>query len=253
MSFISIIALTFIIIGCSSISIETPSNTKQIFPVPINYCIKSSATPNQIKNISLEDKEQFNNQIDSVMDDIYSAMNSNLRNIGTIELIEKSTCFNTDNVRKNEKLSDLGFELILDLSSYGSMKSKWKYYLIATGIGEGIAQGIVVAGMTHNTALAIGVAFEEFTSEYLTWNGVDWFLGETYAPVTLDGILIRNSDQTVVWEATEFVSGNDNEVDKLTKEEKEQKKNQLLASLHKAEDDLFLNLSTYLKNNFTMH
>jgi hypothetical protein len=50
-------------------------------------------------------------------------------------------------------------------------------------------KGFLVSSVIQNPWLGLGVAAEEMTSEYLTWNGVDWILGETYTPVTLEGQL----------------------------------------------------------------
>jgi len=80
--------------------------------------------------------------------------------------------------------------LTIELSGYGSLKEEWKDVLVGTGIAEGIIQGIIVGAATANPWLGVAVGAEEITSEYLTWNGVDWVLGEAYAPVTLEGTLM---------------------------------------------------------------
>ena len=80
------------------------------------------------------------------------------------------------------------------------------------------------------------------TSEYLTWNGADWLLGETYAPVTIEGNLIYKNK--TIWEDSFFVTENE---DELNENEKKDKSKQLIASLHKAENELLESLNTYLK------
>ena len=247
-----LIGLALMLNGCSSIALNSPLNTEQSFPVPIHYCINTSATPNKIKEISETDKALFTHQLDRAISDIHTAINDNLKNIASIQLTEQSDCIDSSTHDKKEITGTPEFQLIVDLSSYDGIKTKWKYYLIGSGFGEGVVQGVVVAGATQNPLLGVGVALEECVSEYLTWNGVDWFLGETYAPVTLEATLIRLSDKVVVWQDSEFVSQNDDELDKLTEEEKKQKERQLLASLHKAELDLFSNLNEYIKSTFKM-
>ena len=135
--------------------------------------------------------------------------------------------------------------LKIDLSGYGSIKSKWKDYLIASGAVEAVVQGVVVAAATQNPWFGVAASTEEMTSEYLTWNGVDWLLGETYAPVTLEGTLTERNDHKVIWEDSYFVTENDAELAKLGPAEKKDKSRQLRASLHKAETKLFSNLDAY--------
>ena len=63
-------------------------------------------------------------------------------------------------------------------------------------------------------------------------------LGETYAPVTLEGRLVSTRDGQTVWRRTVFVRSNQEELDGLGKKLKHDKSRRLQASLHKAERKL---------------
>lgn len=189
-----------------------------------------------------QNKERFEENIKAAIDDIQTYTRLNMAKDQFFELKELPTC--------NESIpsgtSDSALYLSIDLSGYGSVKPKWKKILIGTGAIEAIVQGVVIGSATQNPWLGIGVAAEEMTSEYLTWNGVDWLLGETYAPVTLEGKIVNIKDKKVIWKNSYFVTENSGELKKLGKAEKKDKSNQLKASLHKAERKLIENLNAYL-------
>lgn len=92
----------------------------------------------------------------------------------------------------------------------------------------------------------MGIAAEEMIQEYLTWNGVDWLLGETYAPVTLEGYMTYGKDKKIIWRNSYFVTENSDELKGWSKEEKKDKYRQLKASLHEAEGKLISNLNAYI-------
>lgn len=81
----------------------------------------------------------------------------------------------------------------------------------------------------------------------LTWNGVDWLLGETYAPVTLEGRLTYLRTGKTIWQDSYFVTDNEHELAKLGAKAKTDKALQLQASLHKAEYKLIAALNAYLR------
>ncbi|WP_298160267.1 hypothetical protein, partial [Ferrovum sp.] len=88
--------------------------------------------------------------------------------------------------------------------------------------------------------------------EYLSWNGIDWLMGETYAPVTLEGELVLASNEKTIWKDSEFITDNSDELDKMPKEQKKKKDVQLQASLHKAESELALSLNAYLDHEILL-
>jgi hypothetical protein len=100
--------------------------------------------------------------------------------------------------------------------------------------------------VTQNPWFGVAASAEEMTSEYLTWNGVDWLLGETYAPVTLEGKLMYVKNNNIIWQDSYFVTENDDELAKLGDKKKKDKARQLKASLHEAEGKLFSELNAYI-------
>ena len=180
-----------------------------------------------------ENKQLFRKRIHSAILDVENYFANNTLGKPRLQMASEFSCV---------KSPESDMYLYIDLSGYGSLKKRWKTLLIGSGIVEGIVQGLVVGSATHNPWLGIGVGAEEITSEYLTWNGVDWILGDSFAPVTLEGEL-RYQDR-IIWEDSFFVTDND---DALSKKDKKDKSKQLKASLHKAESELVVSLNNYLQ------
>lgn len=230
--------------GCSSISVTKPLASEEDNPVIIDYCIESSAEMNIIDK-SLTGKQnsaRFSARIENAINDIDNYFEANIVTSPRLEFEKLSTCNGT--LPSGDYNPDLN--LTVNVSGYGSIKPKWKRILIGTGAVEAVVQGLVVGSATQNPWLGIAVSTEEMTSEYLTWNGVDWLLGETYAPVTLEGELTDVKNRKVIWRDSYFVTDNDDELAKLSSAEKKDKSRQLKASLHKAENKLFSQLNAYL-------
>lgn len=181
-------------------------------------CIESTAEMNII-NKSLtgeQNKAHFNERLTSAINDVDDYIESHMVESTRLQLYEQSTCtepFSSDN-------SESSLYLIIDISGYGSIKPKWKKILIGSGAVEALAQGIIVSSVTQNPWFGVAASAEEMTSEYLTWNGVDWLLGETYAPVTLEGKLTYSKNKKVIWQDSYFVTENDDELAKLSSKEK---------------------------------
>jgi len=231
--------------GCSSVSVQNPMGNNAVNDITLSYCITSSSGMNNIEG-SLSDDEKitkFEKNIKLAMDDIQAHFLKNIENTPNLHINTTPTCL------KDGEAADSTNELYLSiaLSGYGSINKRWKRVLIGTGIVEGIAQGVIVGSATQNPWLGVAVAAEEMGSEYLVWNGVDWILGDTYAPVTLEGSLFYMKEQTstIIWKDSSFVTENE---DELSDEEKHIKSSQLIASLHKAESELFPKLNDYIKN-----
>ena len=209
----------------------------------LSYCVSSSSELATIKEAisDEENKEELDQNINIAIHDIKDKLQSGIKHTPYLRIIALSECM--DNTETLKKSSDL--YLKVDLSGYGSLKKKWKNILIGTGVAEGIIQGVIVGAATSNFWLGVAVGAEEITSEYLTWNGVDWIFGEAYAPVTLEGKLVYLKTNEVIWEDVSFVTENE---DVLTDIEKKDKSLQLKASLHKAQDELISSLNNYLQN-----
>lgn len=208
----------------------------------MSYCIRSSSEITSIsKSLSKEEnKKDFEKHVQLAIADIHDYVEKNIAHDPDIDIRFNPICPNASEA--NTRPAD--FVLTIDLSGYGSIKKEWKKVLIGTGIAEGVFQGLVVYAATQNPWLSIAVGGEEITSEYLTWNGVDWILGETYAPVTLEGSLSYSNSNNILWQDSAFVTENDKA---LSKQDKKNKSKQLIASLHKAESKLLTSLNKYLK------
>lgn len=231
-----------ILSGCASTAVHEPKINRHDAALKLSYCVKSSSDMNRINEALSEDanKKEFEENIKVAVLDIHKYLATNVYHSPGIIIIDIPACFTEDNT---ENLST-DFMLTIELSGYGSIKKQWKTILIGTGVAEGVIQGLVVGAATQNPWLGAAVAAEEIGSEYLTWNGVDWIMGETYAPVTLEGTLVYLKDKKVLWQASSFITENE---DELNDADKKDKAKQLRASLHKAESELIIELNQYLQ------
>jgi len=246
---INLIMTIAVLSGCASVSLKAPLGQSPPHPVVITSCVKVSAQPNVFnKALSAKDDDHiFKQETETARIDVQKAMDADMIKSDLIHVQYQPECTIEPEGSAGEETLSPNLDLIVDISGYGSMKPKWKRYLIGTGIAEGVVQGIVIGSATQNVWLGLGVALEEFGSEYLTWNGVDWILGETFAPVTLEGELVRHSDQVMIWRESIFITKNKDELKKLDDEEKKKKERQLQASLHKAESKLLSDFNHYLQ------
>ena len=239
------VALSWLILGgCSSLAVTHPLDLQDRHPISLNYCIESTAEMNII-NKSLtgeQNKTLFHERIISAINDVNSYIETHIINSPQLQLKKQSTCGELPTSANSE----YDLYLVVNLSGYGSIKPRWKKILIGTGAVEALAQGIIVGSATQNPWFGIAASTEEMTSEYLTWNGVDWLLGETYAPVTLEGKLTYPKNNKAIWGNSYFVTENDDELAKLSAKEKNDKSLQLKASLHEAESKLLSALNSYM-------
>ncbi len=229
--------------GCSSIAVHDPINNAQNKVLKISYCVKSTSGMDTIQDALSDDenKKEFDVNIKLAVKRINEYIESNIYHSPDIFISALPECI--DSTESDD--IDFDFHLTIELSGYGSIKKEWKRVLIGTGIAEGLIQGFIVGAATQNPWLGFGVLAEEIGQEYLTWNGVDWILGETYAPVTLEGSLFYLKDKKVIWKDSFFITENE---ENLSEDEKKDKSKQLNASLRKAESDLISSLNSYLKN-----
>jgi hypothetical protein len=230
--------------GCSSIAVTHPLAPQDRHPITLNYCIESTAEMNII-NKSLtgeQNKARFQERIGSAINDVDSYIESHIVTSPQLQLNKQATCGELSPSTNSE----YDLQLVVNLSGYGSIKPRWKNILIGTGAVEALAQGIIVGSVTQNPWFGIAASTEEMTSEYLTWNGVDWLLGETYAPVTLEGELTYPKNNKAIWANSYFVAENDDELAKLGAKGKSDKSLQLKASLHEAEGKLLSALNSYM-------
>ncbi len=238
-----LVILVTMLSGCSSVSVHDPMGANQKKIVELTYCVSSSSEMTTLKDAisDKKNKEEFNKNIEEALADISIKLTSGIKHTKQLHITIMDACPESEVDVK--QTSDL--YLTIELSGYGSLKEEWKDVLVGTGIAEGIIQGIIVGAATANPWLGVAVGAEEITSEYLTWNGVDWVLGEAYAPVTLEGTLFYVKNNEVIWQDSSFVTENE---DALTNIEKKDKALQLKASLFKAEEELISSLNDYLQN-----
>lgn len=244
LTIISAIAILSLIPACTSVYIEQPikpltSESNDI--LNIEWCVISSSEMNVVDSAlsAKQNRAAFDERIRQAKHEIELRFRSK-RPTDTRFIYRKIPHCNE---ASKQTPAHSTLTLNLTLSGYGSLKRKWKLLLIGSGAVEALAQGIVVTVATDNPWLGFAVAAEEMTSEYLTWNGVDWLFGETFAPVTLEGSLYYQSK--LIWHDSYFVTENE---DELTKEDRKDKSKQLIASLHLAQEKLMTNLSEYLNH-----
>lgn len=233
--------LFLLLIGCSSIAVHDPNISSNKKAFELSYCVVSSSEMATItETISDEEnKKTYEEGIKIAINDISQKLQSSMEHTLKLHIVALPECL--DDTAELNISSDL--YLRVELSGYGSLKEEWKNLLIGSGIVEGIVQGVVVGAATSNPWLGLAVGAEEIGSEYLTWNGVDWILGETFAPVTLEGRLQYSKNKEIIWQDSAFVTENE---DALNDDEKKDKLMQLKASLHKAEKELIASLNEYL-------
>ena len=224
------ILLILIFSGCAT-KLEY-SNLDMNTPLSMSYKVISTAKPNIFNTAisNLTNMKKFKRDI--IKAEKYIELNL------TKSLNKKFILFKEDDIGSTK------LKLKINLSGYGEMDEELKYWLIASGMGEGIIQGMIIYGATQNIWLSSGVSLEEMISEYLSWNGVDWIFGETYAPVTLRIELYDTKNKKLIYSDWFFVTGNDN---KLPNKERKNKSIQLLMSLDKVIKDMLKSFDEYCK------
>lgn len=242
---ISIAIVSLIFSGCASVSVHDPLAIKQNDVTPVYYRVESTAQMNILdKTLTKEKNEnkfEENRKLSLVTIDDY--VNANMIKSPYLAIKELPSCQGSAATLPD---SPTALYLTITLSGYGSLNERWKKIFIGSGIIEGVVQGVVVGTATQNPWLGVAVAAEEFGQEYLTWNGIDWLMGETYAPVTLEGRLVSSKDSQIIWKDSSFITENSDELKSMSADERKNKDVQLQASLHKAEKELVSSLNTYL-------
>jgi len=235
--------MLLLLTGCSSISVHDPVIGSKKGVWELSYCVVSSIDMDAIKDSisDEENKKELDKNIKIAINDIGNKLQSGIKHTLDFHIKALPKCIDDTDVLTLP--SDL--YLKVELSGFGSLKQEWKNVLIGTGIAEGIIQGVIVGAATSNPWLGIAVGAEEIGSEYLTWNGVDWIMGEAYAPVTLEASLLYIHNNEIIWQDSFFVTENEDELNDV---EKKDKSMQLKASLHKAVEELLSSLNEYLQD-----
>lgn len=132
--------------------------------------------------------------------------------------------------------------LVTKLSGYGAIKKRWLFYLIGSGLVEGLAQGAVIAAAVSSPWVAVGIGAEEAAQETAVWGGGAFLFGKIYSPVILEGRLISVADGREIWSRTELASGNRKAVKALPKEDRDRRELRLRLTAQGAVTNLVKNL-----------
>jgi len=197
--------------GCSTIYVHDPVQNDVVKPLALSWCVKSSSEMNKLNETlsDAENKKVFEMAIRQAISDVEKSVGSEASGGARVSIADAPKCLDA----AEEASFDSGLYLYVEISGYGAIKKKWKRILIGTGAVEAVIQGVVVGAAT-TPWVGVAVAAEEMGSEYLTWNGVDWLLGETYAPVTLEAQL--EYKKRIVWQDSYFVTENEDALRSLS-------------------------------------
>jgi hypothetical protein len=141
--------------------------------------------------------------------------------------------------------------LIITLSGYGRIKKKWLYWLIGSGIVEGVVQGVAASAVTDNVWVAVGVAGEEILQEFLTWGGGAYFFNRIFTPVIIEAELVSTTDGKTIWSHTTFARMHRKALKKLPEAERGKREVRLELTAERAIDDLLENLDKRAFKNVT--
>lgn len=132
------------------------------------------------------------------------------------------------------KALDVQAVLATRLAGYGAIKKSWLFYLIGSGLVEGLAQGAAAAAVIGNPWAAVGIGAEEAAQETAEWLGGAYLFDAIYSPVILEARLSSVSDGGVLWSGTELASSNHKAVKALAKADRAKKELRLRLTAQKA-------------------
>lgn len=92
------------------------------------------------------------------------------------------------------------------LAGYGAIKKKWQLLMLASGLVEGVVQGVVAYKLLDNKGLAIFIAAEEFAQEAAVWVGGVYAFNKIFSPVILECELAGAEDGRTIWSKTAFTT-----------------------------------------------
>lgn len=241
---VAMLILFLVLPGCTSVAVKDPLAGEHRGDLLICYSVNTDVEPVELDShlSDAQNRQQFHRLLTAAVDEMNQYIQLHVAPLSPVRLAGNLDCDAAGRGRPDEEK----LYLDLELTGYGALKSEWKTILIGTGAVEAAVQGGVVYAATRKVWLALAVGGEEMTSEYLTWNGADWLLGETFAPVTLEAELTHGKNGRVIWKDSAFVTENEDELDQFDKSVQKRKPVQLMASLHKAEQELISGLNTYL-------
>lgn len=147
--------------------------------------------------------------------------------------------------------SNQAAQVILEthVSGYGHIKTKWKVYLIGSGVIEGVTQGIIAAQFV-NPWIAIAIAAEEILSETITWGGGSYLFDRFYSPVILEAQLVNATNGAAFWDGTVFVSINRKGLKNYPDEDRSKKEIRLRVTAEKAIAELVSDINNAARRQF---
>lgn len=141
--------------------------------------------------------------------------------------------------------------LVVTLSGYGKIKKKWFYWLVGSGLVEGVVQGVAAAVVVDNPWVGVGVATEEILQEGLTWGGGTYLFNRVLTPVIVEASLVSTSDGSTIWSHTAFARVHRKALKTLPKSERGKKEVRLKLTAQRAVDDVLENMDRKAFKNIT--
>lgn len=164
---------------------------------------------------------------------------SDVRAALTAEGLSASTAALTGaQVQELGRALDVQAVLETRLAGYGAIKRSWLFYLIGSGLAEGLAQGVAAAAIIGNPWAAVGIGAEEAAQETTEWVGGVYLFDQIYSPVILEGCLSSTSDGGVLWKGTQLATGNRKAVKALPKVDRSKKELRLRLTAQKAAGEI---------------
>lgn len=131
------------------------------------------------------------------------------------------------------------YRLELTLTTVGEVRTKYIVYGILSGVAWGVGTGLV----THNARLAVGLGAYELVEESIFWIAGSSLFGRFSAPIVLEAKLLRTGVEKPIWEETYFVIWGGHHLREKPLPDQKDRSIQLHASLERALDKLFGDLS----------
>lgn len=128
--------------------------------------------------------------------------------------------------------------LDLTITSLGEVRAKY----IAWGILGGVAWGVGVGLLAHDTRLAVGLGAYELLEESAFWIGGSMLMGRWSSPAVVEARLYQGQDERPLWNETYYVLWATRELSAFPAAEQAKRERQLQASLRKAMGKLFKDL-----------
>ncbi len=139
--------------------------------------------------------------------------------------------------------------LEVQVVAYGKLEKKWQWYLIGSGVAEGLMQGVLAAGVTRNPWVGLVVATEEIAQETLLWTGGAGLFNKYFTPVSLQARLVDVVSGAEIWTDHVFVAHDADAIGVLPDAQRQWKELQLQLTADKALRELVADLDGAASDN----